>query len=53
VGDRVVAVDGLDASAMTRGEVISALHGRPGERRRLTLARGGRTFEVDAVVSAY
>jgi hypothetical protein len=53
VGDRLVAIDGRAADAMTRGEVIGALHGRPGERRRLTLQRGGRTLEVEAPVTAY
>lgn len=52
-GDRLVAIDGHDAASMTRGAVLGALHGRPGEHRRLTLMRAGRIFESDAVVGGY
>lgn len=52
-GDQLVAIDGQDATAMTRGTVLSVLQGRPGEHHRLTVRRGGRTVEADTVVSPY
>ena len=53
VGDQLVAVDGRDTAVMTRGTLLDALHGTPGERRRLTLDRSGQRTEADTVVSAY
>lgn len=53
VGDRLVAVDGRSAAAMTRGQIIAALSGAPGELRRLTLERAGRTVEVTEPVTAW
>ncbi len=53
VGDVLVAVDGRPAKPMTRGDVIAALHGAPGEHRRLILGRKGEAVEADAVVTAY
>jgi len=52
-GDQLVAINGQDAAAMTRGAVLAALQGRPGEHRRLTLRRDGQTIEADVVVRAY
>jgi hypothetical protein len=53
VGDRLTAVDGKDVTGATRGEVIAALHGAPGDHRRLTLERKGQTIQVDATVTQY
>jgi hypothetical protein len=53
VGDVLVAVDGREATSMTWGQVISALHGAPGDVRRLTLERDGRQFTVDGRVEAF
>ena len=53
VGDRLVAVDGQDAGSMTRGALHDALHGVPGEHRRLTLERNGKSVQADALVNAY
>jgi hypothetical protein len=52
-GDVVLAVDGQALDKATRGQVLAALHGRPGERRKLTLERKGRTLEVEAAVTAF
>jgi hypothetical protein len=52
-GDRIVAVDGQPLDKATRGQVLAALHGKPGERRRLTLERKGQTLEVEAPVTAF
>lgn len=50
VGDELLAVDGVAASGAARGALIVALHGKPGERRRLTLSRDGATREVELPV---
>jgi len=52
-GDEILAIDGRSTSAMTRGEVLDALHGTPGARRHLTLKRKGQTVEIDAPVTAF
>jgi len=52
-GDQVVSIDGHPTAAMTRGELLDALHGTPGERRHLTLKRKGKTVEIDAPVTAF
>jgi hypothetical protein len=51
IGDKLLAVDGLDISSASRGEVIAALHGQAGEHRLLTLDRDGRKLTVDAAVT--
>jgi len=53
VGDRLVAIDGKDVATATRGDVIQALHGAPGDRHALTLDRKGQTVQVDTVVTQY
>jgi C-terminal processing protease CtpA/Prc len=53
VGDRLTEVDGKDITGATRGEVISALHGAPGDHRRLTLERKGQTIQADTLVTGY
>ena len=52
-GDTLVKIDGRDTKAMTRGELLAALHGAPGETRRLTLERDGKQLEVDAKVTGF
>jgi len=51
-GDTLLGVDGRDVRPMTRGAVLAALGGQPGEHRRLTLERQGSIIEADAVVEA-
>lgn len=53
VGDALIAVDGRQAAAMTRGTILAALHGKPGERRTLTLQRSQQRFDVQALVGRY
>ena len=53
VGDKLLKIDGHDTLAMTRGELLAALHGRPGETRLLTLERDGKQFEIDAQVTGF
>jgi hypothetical protein len=52
-GDTLVQVDGLKAASATRGELLSSLHGTPGEHKHLILERAGKTIEVDAMVTAF
>ncbi|HEX4295777.1 MAG TPA: PDZ domain-containing protein [Rhizomicrobium sp.] len=52
-GDQIVSIDGRPTAAMTRGELLDALHGTPGEHRRLTLKRKGETVELDVPVTAF
>jgi hypothetical protein len=47
VGDELLAVDGMRATGAARGALIAALHGKPGERRRLLLSRDGSSREVE------
>lgn len=49
-GDALVSIDGRPAAPMTRGEIIAALHGAPGETRRLVLEHKGERYAVDAPV---
>jgi len=53
VGDRLTAIDDRNTAPMTRGAILDALHGVPGQHRRLTLDRGGRSIRADTVVGAY
>ncbi len=52
-GDKLVKIDALETASATRGAVLAALHGAPGDRRHLVLERDGKRVEVDAVVTAF
>ena len=52
-GDKLIQIDDLKAASLTRGALLSALHGMPGTRKHLVLERDGKTIEVDAVVTAF
>lgn len=45
VGDRIVALDGKDASQMTNSEVAGLLRGEAGTKVRLTVERDGQQLE--------
>lgn len=47
VGDELLAVDDIPVRDATKDVVLSALHGRAGQIRRLTLARDGATLQVE------
>jgi hypothetical protein len=53
VGDELVAVDGFSVTGAAKDAVLSALHGKPGERRALVVEHGGVRHNVDTVVSAF
>lgn len=50
VGDRLLRVDALDATAATMGAVIDALRGTPGAERTIVLERSGTQVTVRARV---
>ena len=52
-GDRLIRVGDLETAGATWGALFAAMHGRPGETRRLVLERGGRQLTVDAPVTAF
>jgi hypothetical protein len=52
-GDKLVRIDGLSADNASRGTVLAALHGRPGDRRVLTLERAGQQLQVNALVTGF
>jgi hypothetical protein len=52
-GDKLLKIDGVEVSSLKRGELLSALHGKPGELRHLLLERDGKGFEIDAPVTAF
>jgi len=53
VGDKLVRVDGKPMREASLGAVFAALHGRPGEPRRLDLERAGEPVSVTAEVTAF
>jgi hypothetical protein len=52
-GDRLLGIDGVTVTGATSGAVLAALHGRPGETRRLEFERDGESFSVAAKVTAF
>lgn len=53
IGDELLAVDGVTARGASKEEVLSALHGAPGDRKRLTLERRGARVETDVDVAGF
>ena len=53
VGDKLVQIDSLRTDGATTAAVLSALHGNPGDVRRLVLLRSGNQFNVQAKVTAF
>ena len=53
VSDQLLSVDGVAVTGATMGKVLAALHGRPGEIRRLVLERNGKLFSVEARVTRF
>jgi hypothetical protein len=52
-GDTLLRVGSFQVTGATMGSVVDALRGRPGERRTLTLERGGRQITVEATVQRW
>lgn len=53
VGDELISVDGVKAPGATKEAILSALHGSPGDVRRLILQRNGSRIAVSAAVSSF
>jgi hypothetical protein len=43
----------VETGSFKRGELLRALHGRPGDHKRLRLERSGKELEIDASVTAF
>jgi len=52
-GDRIVAIDGMAVPGRSRAEVLTALHGQPGDARVLTVERDGKTLTVPTMVTGF
>ena len=52
-GDKLIQVGELKARGATIGQVLEALHGKPGETRILVLDRGGQPLRVTAAVAQF
>ncbi|HEY6334891.1 MAG TPA: hypothetical protein VI113_03295 [Alphaproteobacteria bacterium] len=50
IGDELAAVGNLPAKGAAKDAVLSALHGKPGERRVLTVEHENVRHEIYAVV---
>ena len=49
-GDRIVQLDGLQVTRATRATMIQALGGKPGDKHKFVVERGGRQLETECVV---
>jgi hypothetical protein len=52
-GDMLLTIDGADTAPMTRGALLAALHGKPGETKHLVLVRDGKRLTVEAPVAVF
>lgn len=52
-GDRLISVDGMAVIDKTMGQVLEALHGKPGATRTLVLERRGKRIVVNASVTSF
>lgn len=53
VNDQLLSVDGVTMAGASMGKVLMALHGKPGEMRKLILERNGKSFTVNAPVTHF
>jgi hypothetical protein len=52
-GDQLIAVNDVPVRGSTMGQVWAALGGTPGQERKLTIERAGKTFSVSARVQHF
>lgn len=52
-GDKLLQIDSLRVRTATRGEIFSAMHGKPGEIRTLLLERDAKQFTVQAIITEF
>jgi hypothetical protein len=53
IGDKIIQIDNLLVSDLTRGGIFTALHGKPGTARILILERSGKQFTVQTKTTAF
>jgi hypothetical protein len=53
VGDKLIQIDDLLVSDLTRGGIFSALHGKPGTIKMLILERNGKQFTTQTKTTAF
>lgn len=53
VADQLISIDGFPVTGATMGKVLAALHGRPGQKRRLVLEHSGRKVMSVASVTRF
>jgi hypothetical protein len=53
VGDIVVRIDGLVTATATHGQILTALHGKPGDTHALEIERDGKSRSIQASVTAF
>lgn len=53
LGDQLLSVDGVSLAGATMGKVLRALHGTPGQTRKLLLLRRGKQIVVNAPVTRF
>ena len=52
-GDEITRIDNRPVAPMTRGELLGALHGTPGERKHLKLTRKGQEIGAEMTVTGF
>jgi C-terminal processing protease CtpA/Prc len=52
-GDKLVQIDGNKTKGASLGTIFTALHGKPGEIRILTLERHGTEINIHAKITAF
>jgi hypothetical protein len=53
IGDKLIQIDNLLVSGLTRGGIFTALHGKAGTTRTLTIGRNGKQFTIQAKTTAF
>ncbi len=52
-GDRLIQIEAVKTQGATSGEIFTAMHGRPGEVRKLVMERDDKAFTVEAHVTRF
>jgi C-terminal processing protease CtpA/Prc len=52
-GDRLIQIEAMKTENATSGEIFAAMHGRPGDVRKLVVERDGKVFSVETHVTRF
>jgi hypothetical protein len=52
-GDRLLQIEAMKTENATSGEIFDAMHGRPGDVRKLVVERDGKIFNVETHVTRF